>query len=78
MTDRCRVACVAEVDRIALQPFHRGTHLHAADGRADDVLHIADGQPIAGGRLTIDVAVQVIAAKGPLGVGVYGAGYRAA
>ena len=66
------VALVADVDRIALQSLDRLGDVHAADRRLDDVLHIADRQPVAGGGLAVDGVVEVVAADHPFGIGAQG------
>ena len=63
-----QLTAVAKIHRVAFQPLYGGRDVHAADGRLDNVLHVAHRQPVAGDGPAIDFEVQVIATHDPLGV----------
>ena len=54
---------VADVDRIALDAANH----RPADGGRDEQLHVADGHPVAGRLLTMNINVEVAPAAQPLG-----------
>ena len=58
---------VADVDRIALDALHCFANHRPADGGRDEQLHVADGHPVAGRLLTMNINVEVAPADQPLG-----------
>jgi hypothetical protein len=54
-----KLACVADIERVALWPFNRRGDVHTADSGLDDVLDVADGQAVTGGLGAVDVEVKV-------------------
>ena len=62
-----KIARVSRVDRITLAAFHGGCDVFAADGRLDDVIHIADFEAVARGGFAVDSEIEKITADGALG-----------
>ncbi len=85
MTTWSRKACevlavipvVAQVDRVALQSFDRRGERHAAQGHGQHVLHVAEGQAVAGDGVAIDFELDVFPAHDAFGVGAGGARHLA-
>ena len=68
------IARVADADRVTLAAFDgRGDGL-AADGRFDDVVHVADAQAVARGGFAVHVEVEEVSAGGALGEDAAGVG----
>ena len=59
---------IAQVDRIALQPFHGLGDVHPADGNVDDLLHVADAQSQPSSGQAVDGNVHIAAAGHPFGI----------
>ena len=69
------IAVVAQVDRVAFQALDGGGQRHAAQGHLEHVLHVADGQAVAGDGVAVDVEFDVVAAHDALGKGAERAGH---
>jgi hypothetical protein len=61
------VACVTDVDAVALAAFHGGRHVLAADRGHDDVLAVGNRQAVARELVAVEREVEVVAAGGALG-----------
>src|SRR5437870_5092849 len=60
------VTGVADADGIALAAFDRGGNGFSADGRFDDVIHVADGETVASSGFAFDSEIEEVAACGTL------------
>ncbi len=58
---------IADADGVPLPPLHRGCNGVAADGRLDDVVHVADRESVPCRRLAVHGKVQKVAPRGSFG-----------
>ena len=65
---------IANVDRISLAAFDRGGDVLAADRGHDRLLHVIDGEAIAGDRRAVNVEIDEVAARDALAVDAARAG----
>src|SRR2546430_908585 len=61
-----KITGITRVNRVTLAPLNGGRDILAADGRLNNIVHIADFQAVARGRFAVDGEVEEIAAHGSL------------
>src|SRR5208282_231240 len=63
------IAVVTEINGVTLQAFEGGGERHAAERHGQHVLHVADGQAVAGDGVAVDFKFNVASAHDTFSVG---------